>query len=519
MDSADKDAPPRGAVSDMLEFLRWYSRERVDSRRMDERRSYSTSLVSDFASVGLFGLQIPKAYQGLELSHTDMFRVIRQLGAIDANLVVLTIVHNTLGVPPVRYFAREEVKAAVLPELAQGKRLITSAISEPGLGSHVRAITTRAVKQSDGSYVINGNKQWISLGADAAYVNVFARLADEHGRDLGITGFLIDTKTPGFVGGPEVITLGLKALPQNSLEFRNLRVPAQSLLGVEGGGLLAAKDAFMRGRVTLPAATLGAAMRSLELAHRFARRREVATGNLAENGRIQQIFSECVAATEAVETLLQHIVGRLDAAENVPEELYFAAKILGCELMWHVVDRCVQLLGARGFVDTNVVGQLYRDYRLFRIFEGTTEAITVYLGTRFLAAPERLGVLFDEVNATPQLQELAARVTKLTTAPIMDAKHRHVLANAVGELACWTILAGLTGETRHESGMKAHAAAWCERHLSERLRSAEQDLPFADLPTVDEVAGHIAGFATAIGDLEQRRPGDQHDLDVLLRHG
>ncbi|QIZ36913.1 acyl-CoA dehydrogenase family protein [Saccharopolyspora sp. ASAGF58] len=519
MDSADKGAPPRGAVSDVLEFLRRYSRERLDSRRMDERRSFSTSLIPDLASAGLFGLRIPKEYQGQELSHSDALRVMTQLGAIDANLMVLTAVHNTLGVPPVQHFAPEAVKTAILPELAQGKRLITSAISEPGMGSNLRAISTRATKQPDGSYVINGNKQWISLGADAAYVNVFARLTNELGQDLGITGFLVDTATSGFVGGPEVITLGLKAVPQNSLNFQNLRVPAKSLLGVEGEGLLAAKTAFMQGRIVLAAGGLGAAMRSLELAHRFAQRREVATGNLAENGRIQQILAECVAATQAVEALVQHIAGRLDAAEGVAEELYFAAKILGCELMWQVVDRSLQLLGARGFVDTNVVGQLFRDYRLFRIFEGTTEAVTVYLGTRFLAAPERLGSLLDAFNAAPQVQELATGVAKLTTAPIADAKHRHVLANAVGELACWTILAGLTSETSYQSEISAHTAAWCEQRLRERLRAAERDLPFVDLPTVDAIAGHIAGFDAVIGNVEQRRPGDQHDLDVLLRRG
>lgn len=519
MDSTDNGAPHLGAVSDMLEFLRRYSRERLDSRRMDERRSFSTSLVPDFAAAGLFGLQIPKAFQGQELSHSDALRVMTQLGAIDANLMVLMAVHNTLGVPPVQHFAREHVKAAVLPELAQGKRLITSAISEPGMGSHVRAITSRAAKEPDGSYVINGNKQWISLGADASYVNVFARLTNELGQDVGITGFVVDTATPGFVGGPEVITLGLKAVPQNSLDFRNLRVPAQALLGVEGEGLLAAKTAFTQGRVTLAAGALGAMMRSLELAHRFARRREVATGNLAENGRIQQILAECAAATQAVEALVQHIAGRLDAAERVPEELYFVAKILGCELMFQVVDQCLQLLGARGFVDTNVVGQFFRDYRLFRIFEGSTEAVTVYLGTKFLVAPEKLGALLDEVDAAPHLHEYASGIAKLAAAPIMDAKHRHVVANAVGELACWTLLAGLTSETRYRSDMNARTAAWCEQRLRERLRTAELDLPFADLPTADEIAGHIAGYEDVIGNVEQRRPGDQHDLDVLLRRG
>ncbi|RKT82139.1 Acyl-CoA dehydrogenase [Saccharopolyspora antimicrobica] len=517
MEPTDHSGTTPDRVSHLLEFLRRYSRQRLDSRRMDERRAFPTSLIPDLAAHGLFGLQIAEEHGGLGLSHSDFLRVITQLGAIDANLFVLLGVHNTLGVPPVAHYAAEHVKNAVLPDVAQGRALITSAISEPGAGSNVRAVQARAERWPDGSYVINGSKQWISLGADATYVNVFARLSDEYGRDLGITGFLVDTSTPGFVGGPEVLTLGLKAVPQNSLEFQSLRVPGDALLGGEGAGLLAAKEAFMRGRVTLAAGGLGAMMRSLELAERFARRRQVATGNLAENGRIHQLFAESVAATQAVEALVHYIGARMDSGEHVPEELFFAAKITGCELMWQVVDRSVQLLGARGYVDTNVLGQFFRDYRLLRIFEGSTEAITVYLGSRMLAAPQRVLSLLDEFDVAPHLQELAAGVAKLASAKTANVQSQHVLANVVGELTCWTIMAGLTGQSQHRSEMAQYTAAWCEQQLSERLRTAEQGTPFVELPTVDAIARHIGSYDDTIGDVEQRRPGDQNDLDLLLR--
>ncbi|MER6990088.1 acyl-CoA dehydrogenase family protein [Saccharopolyspora hirsuta] len=517
MEPTDHCATTPNAVTHLLEFLRRYTRERLDSRRMDERRAYPTSFIPDLAAEGLFGLQIPKSHLGMGLSNTDALRVMTQLGAIDANLLILTAVHNTLGVPPIQGFAQPAVRDAVLPELAQGRRLVTSAISEPGMGSHVRAISTRAVKQPDGSYVINGGKQWISLGADAAYVNVFARLIDERGQDAGITGFVVDTSTPGYIGGPEVLTLGLKVVPQNSLTFDNLRVPAESLLGAEGQGLLAAKTAFTKGRVNLAAGAQGAMMRSLELALRFTQRREVATGNLAENGRIHQILADSVAATQAVGALVRHIGARLDAGEKVADPLYFVAKILGCELGFEVVDRCVQLLGARGYVDTNVVAQHFRDYRLFRIFEGSTEAITVYLGTTFLAAPGRFMELVGQFDAAPQVHDLAERVDKLTTLATAGAQQRHVLANVVGELACWSILAALTSEIANRSEMHPHTAAWCERQLRERLRSAESGMPFVDLPTVDEVANHITGYQSLIGDIDQRRPGEQNELDPLLR--
>ena len=516
MESTGEDRSEAGAVSGVLSFLRWYARERIDSRRMDERRSLPTSLIPDFAAAGLLGLQVPEQHQGLELSHRDTVRVMTQLGAIDANLLILTAVHNTLGTPPVAQFAPERVRKEVLPLVAQGRSLITSAISEPGIGSHVRGMSAQATRRSDGSYVINGGKQWISLGGDAAYVNVFAQLQEEDGTPAGITGFLVDTTTKGFVVGPEVLTLGLKAVPQNSLSFHDLRVPADALLGAEGEGLAAAKTSFMLGRLGLASGGLGAMMRATELAHRFTRRRDVATGVLAENGRIQQILAECAAATQAVETLVQHIASTLDAKGTAPDPLYFAAKILGCELMWQVVDRCVQLMGARGYLDTNVVGQFFRDYRLFRIFEGSTEAITVYLGTTMLRTPQKLPSLLDELDAPPVIRELGAEAGQLITTPTAGPKQRHRLANTVGDLACWTMLAALAAGQARRSEMHAFSASWCEQQLRERLRTARQDLA-VDVPSSDFLARHIAGYETSIGDVEQRALGEQNELDVLLR--
>ncbi|GAB3687879.1 acyl-CoA dehydrogenase family protein [Saccharopolyspora tripterygii] len=519
MESTESGSPNPGAASEMLDFLRRYSREQLDSRRMDERRGFHLSLIPDLAQAGLLGLQIPQRYQGQELSHSDTVRVWRQSGAIDCNLLILLAVHNTLGVPPILEFASEDVRSAVLPELAHGRRLVTSAISEQGMGSHVRAVSADATKRPDGSYVLNGGKQWISMGADAHYVNVFARLTDENGQDAGITGFLVDASSPGFVRGPEVITLGLKAVPQNSLSLENLHVPAERLLGEEGEGLVAAKTAFTQGRLMLAAGSLGAAMRALELTQRFARRREVATGNLAENGRIQQIIAESVAAIQAVELLVEHIAERLDTGREVPEPFYFAAKILGCELMWQVVDRCVQLLGARGFVDTNVVGQFYRDYRLFRIFEGTTEAITVYLGSMILKHPQQFFSVFDDFEVGHKLGDYLSRIDKLTTTTTTSRQQRHILANQIGELACWAIVAVLAADGRNRSSMFAHTASWSEQQLLGKLQVAEDSRPFVDLPTVDELARYIGDFEESIGNVEQRRPGIQHDLDLLLRRG
>jgi alkylation response protein AidB-like acyl-CoA dehydrogenase len=515
--AATEGRPKTSPTAQILTFLREYAQNFLNSRLVDERRSLPPAVVSDFADAGLLGLQVPRRYGGQALSHTDMNRVFTQLGAIDANLGVFCGVHNTLGLAPIMHSASEQVKREVLPRLVTGRALTTSAISEPGIGSHLRAMSTSASVHPDGSYTINGAKKWISLGGDARYVNVFARLRDPGGRHLGVTAFLVDNRTPGFGIGPEMLTLGLRAVPQYDLTFRDMRVPRSALLGVEGGGLGTAKAAFMVGRVMLAAMAAGAAMRSLDLAQRFTRGREVATGPLAENGRIREVLAEAGAGVLAVQTLISKIATWLDAGEEVPEAWYFCAKVLGCELGWRAIDTALQVLAARGFLDTSAVGQHFRDYRLFRIFEGSTEAISVYLGSMIVRNPGEFARLVDRAGPAAPVLKLVEQVEQVGANPPDDAAGRHVHAAVVGELACWALLTMVTSEVEHRSAMHGYTATWAEDQLRQRLRNALR-APHRDLPSVAEFADHVAGYAHHIGDVDQRRwPGEEWRTDPLLR--
>jgi alkylation response protein AidB-like acyl-CoA dehydrogenase len=501
----------------MLDFLREYAQNFLNSRLVDERRSLPPAMTSDFADVGLLGLQIPRQYGGQELSQVDMNSVFTQLGAIDANLAVFCAVHNTLGTPPVVLSATEGVKSDVLPRLAQGRALATSAVSEPGIGSHLRGITATATRNADGSYLLNGAKKWISLGGDARYVNVYARLRDERGRVAGITGFLVDNRTPGFGIGPEMLTLGLRAVPQYDLSFKNLRVPPSALLGTEGDGLATAKAAFTAGRVALAAMTLGAAMRCLELVQRFTKGREVATGNLAENGRIRELLAEAGAGVQAGETLISRIARWQDAGQGVHDAWYLCAKILGCELGWRSIDTALQVLAARGFLDTSTVGQHFRDYRLFRIFEGSTEAITVYLGSLLVRHPDEFAKLTHHTQPAAPVLALVDQVAQIAADRPDDAGDRHIHAAVVGELACWTLLFLVTSEEAHRSAMHGYTASWTEDQLQQRMSSAQRASK-PRLPTLAEYTDHVAGYAGAIGDIDQRRwPGEDWQTDPLLR--
>jgi hypothetical protein len=313
-----------------------------------------------------------------------------------------------------------------------------------------------------------------------------------------------------------MLTLGLRAVPQYDLTFTDLRVPPAALLGAEGEGLATAKAAFMGGRVVLAAMVMGAAMRSLELAQRFAKGRTVATGALADNGRIREVLAEAGAAIQAVETLTSRIAAWRDEGQDVPDAWYFCAKILGCELGWKAIDTALQVMGARGFLDTNTVGQHFRDYRLFRIFEGSTEAITVYLGTTLVRHPDQFTKLVRQTHPSAPVLRLIDQVAEIGADRPDDAAARHIHAAVIGELVCWTLLTVVTSEVAHRSAMDGYTASWTEHQLLRRLRAAQLG-SHRDLPTRAEFDQHVAGYAHVIGDVDQRRwPAEEWRSDPLL---
>jgi Acyl-CoA dehydrogenase, C-terminal domain len=197
--------------------------------------------------------------------------------------------------------------------------------------------------------------------------------------------------------------------------------------------------------------------------------------------------------------------------------IYFVCKAMASELMWEVVDRCVQLLGGRGFLDTSIVGQYFRDFRLIRIFEGATEVVTGYLGAWVLTGRQTfVDMLATEFGDGPTLRALAAALEFLPTGRSRADVRRHVEANVAGELACRGTLA-LAASRAAAEGEEADAAAarWCERAFQERVRIAGSRV--IELPTAASLTDEVAGYEAVVGAFGQDLPGEARELDALLR--
>lgn len=371
-------------TNNLIGWLRSYASDRINSRLIDERRCIPPHIVLDLGNRGILGMQVPENYGGLALTNRDLMRVIEQIAAIDLTLATFVGVNNTLGIRPIQRYATQSVRDELLPLFAKGREMAALAMTEPEAGSNLRAISAQAVADGRGNWRLYGTKIWSGSASWAGAINVFVQLVDTNAKPRGITAFTVLQGTPGLRIGSEALTMGMRGMVQNTMYFNDVPVEPRNLLGEVGAGMKVAEDTFMFARLGLAAITVGGMKRVAQLMHRYGSRRSIATGRLLNNPVTLARLSDLTAAITAVETLVALITELLDAGHLVPEEAFVACKTSGPEFLWSAADSLVQLLGGRGYMENNLAPQILRDARIYRIFEGPTETLNMYLGSRVI---------------------------------------------------------------------------------------------------------------------------------------
>jgi natural product biosynthesis luciferase-like monooxygenase protein len=509
------DGEPSERLAELLAWLRAYGRDRINSALIDERRSIPPHIVLDFGNRGLLGLEIPAQYGGPAFSVSESLRVVEQLAAIDTTLALFVGVNNALGVRPLLRYGSEAMKSQWLPQLASGRQLAAFAITEPGAGSNPQKLAATALRAGEGIWHLTGTKILSGNAGWAGLIHVFARDVDAEGRRLGFSAYALVQGTPGLRIGPEALTMGVRGMVQNSVHLSGATALARDVLGEPGRGLEVAQDAMVRGRLGIAAIGVGAMKRCAQLMVQYASGREVATGPLLQNEVTRLRLSDLTAAITASEALVDRLAGLLDAGIEVPHDAYSACKILVPELAWRAVDDLMQMLGGRGFLEPNVASRLMRDVRLLRIFEGPTEALAGYVGTRCLSGDRTLarfiGAGLGRHDSAERLDEAIARL-----AVEGRADDAHVTRHLVGELAALALLhATVEGSGRAPMAERERAARWVDARFDaclERAAHAQRAL----VPTADEIASSVHRYRAELGDCQQTAPGADHDPDPLL---
>lgn len=337
---------------------------------IDRREEVPRELLAKAAAIGLFGLSIPQEYGGLGLGMLGKVLVYEELGRTSNAFTSIIGCHNGIGSVGIVAFGTKEQKERYLPAMAAGELIGAFALTEPQAGSDAGAIKTTAVKKGD-RYILNGTKHFITNGDIAGVFTVMA-VTDKSKGTRGITSFIVERQWKGFKVGKVEKKMGLLGSNTAELIFEDLEVPEENVLGAEGEGYVNALKILANGRVGLAARNLGSCQKLLELSLSYALQREQFGKPIFENQIIQHYLANMAIEIEALRSLTYDVARKIDRGEKVIKEAAIV-KAFGSEVYGRVADLAVQIHGGMGYMRECEVERFYRDARIARIYEGTSE--------------------------------------------------------------------------------------------------------------------------------------------------
>jgi len=338
------------------------------------------------AALGLLGISVPEKFGGMEMDLASVMVVAEVMGG-DASYAGWHSAHTGIGSLPILFFGTEQQKEQYLPRLVRGELLAAYALTEPLAGSDALAARTRADLSADGKhYVLNGQKMWITNGAAADLFIVFAKVGGEK-----FTAFIVERSFGGLTSGAEEHKMGIRGSSTTAIYFDNVKVPVENVLGEIGRGHVIAFNILNLGRLKLGPAVMGGAKLILSTSIKYAKQRKAFGVSIAAFGAIQHKLAEMAIRIFATESMVWRVVGLIESqlanaghessdsakAELKAVEEYAAecsmVKVFAAEMLDYVADEGVQIHGGYGFHQDYMVERAYRDARINRLFEGTSE--------------------------------------------------------------------------------------------------------------------------------------------------
>jgi acyl-CoA dehydrogenase len=375
------DSETRAALIDTL-------RRFVDERcrpmegAVAEADEIPAAVLDEMRRLGLFGLTIPQEYGGLGLSMEEEALVVLELGRTSPAFRSAFGTNVGIGSQGLVMFGTASQKQAWLPKVASGEVITSFALTEPDIGSDSAAVKTTAV--FDGSaYVLNGAKRYITNANKAHLFTVMARTDPSVKGARGVTAFLVPRTLAGIsVGKPEK-KMGQQGAHICDVHFDNVRVTADLRLGAEGEGFKVAMQVLDRGRLHIAALCVGVANRLIEDCVRYARDRVQFGKPIGEHQLIQALLADSKAEALAGRAMVLDAARQRDAGANVTLEAS-ACKLFCSEMVGRVADRAVQIFGGAGYIADYGIERLYRDVRIFRIYEGTSQIQQIVIAREML---------------------------------------------------------------------------------------------------------------------------------------
>lgn len=358
----------------IIDNVRKFVREKLVPLEFDvaENDRVPQNIINDMKHLGLFGLTIPIEYDGLGLNSYDEASVIMELGWTSP--AFRSVVGTTIGIGSqgIVMDGTDEQKKIFLPKMASGEVIASFCLTEPDAGSDAASLKTKALKDGD-YYYITGSKRYITNAIRSGVLTVMARTDPDQPGSKGISAFIIDTNSPGISFGKKDQKMGQSGTVTSDIYFDNVKVPADRIIGgVPGLGFVTAMKVLDRGRIHIGALCVGTAKRLIHEALNYAKQRKQFGKPIAEFQLIQAMLADSQAECYAAECMVFDAARRFDSGELITKNAS-CTKMFASEMVGKVADRAVQIFGGAGYMAEYGIERFFRDVRLFRLYEGTTQ--------------------------------------------------------------------------------------------------------------------------------------------------
>ena len=349
------------------------------AQKYDESEEFPIPVIKKAWEIGLLNLGIPKQYGGLGYGLIEACIVVEEISSACPGIAT-SIFDNNLGAEPIVIGGNEEQKGRILGELINEFKLIAFATSEPTMGSDVAGMKCRAEQDGD-EYILNGNKFWITNGGHADYVTVFAT-TDPEKKHKGIAAFIVDTKSKGVRLGKHIPKLGQRASNTISVGLKDVRIPKENVLAKPGRGFVLAMQTFAHTRPAIGAFAVGCARSAMEYSIDYAKKREAFGRPIEKYQMIQEKIANMYKDIEAARLLTHKAAWEADQGKdnNLSSSI---AKAFASDVAMNVTTEAIQIFGGYGYLRTYPVEKLFRDAKLYQIYEGTSEIQRIVI-SRFI---------------------------------------------------------------------------------------------------------------------------------------
>ncbi|MCL4531528.1 MAG: acyl-CoA dehydrogenase family protein [Chloroflexi bacterium] len=355
---------------------------RPKAHEVDVKSEFNWDATRKMGPLGLLGLNIPEQYGGAGVDAVSAAIAIEELGWACGSTALAIAAHNGLGTTPIVLFASEELKAKWLPLVASGKgKLGSLALTEPGAGSDLQGVKTKAIKDGD-TWIINGAKMWITNASIAEYIITLVQTAPGGG-SRSLSMILVPTNTPGMAIGPAEKKMGLHGSPTHAVTYENVRVPLGNLIGEESRGLQQTMITLDGGRIGIGAISVGLAQAAFEHALIYAKERQAFGRPIASFEAIQWMLADAATEIEAARMMIYRAAWLKQEGRPYTKEAAMG-KMFATEMAERVCRNAIQIHGGYGYSSEYPVERIYRDARLMTIGEGTSEVQRMVIARNLL---------------------------------------------------------------------------------------------------------------------------------------